>query len=281
MSEKFKNLTVRTISGVVLLIVVLASLLSGIYGFGLLLLAIIVGGVLELYNITKCKGYKPQRVLGVVCSIAIFALVFDYTFMDGRLALPLMLSIVMLVPTIFVVELYKFAENPLANLGSTFLGIVYVAAPVSLLCTNSMLLGHGTWNACLMISYIFIIWANDSFAYLFGVAFGSRPLMAKISPKKSWEGFFGGVCGAICIGLVVAYIFNESYLVWGGLALIIAVTGVLGDLVESMFKRSVNIKDSGSILPGHGGWLDRFDALILSAPFVFVYLHIMVMIGQL
>ena len=123
-----------------------------------------------------------------------------------------------------------------------------------------------------MIFYIFIIWANDVFAYLFGITLGKHRLFERISPKKSWEGFFGGVLGAMAMGYTAATILDGNTIVWVGMALVAALSGVFGDLVESMFKRSVDIKDSGNIIPGHGGWLDRFDALILSLPFVFIYL---------
>ena len=111
-------------------------------------------------------------------------------------------------------------------------------------------------------------------AYLFGVAFGRRKLFERISPNKSWEGFFGGVACAVGVGMLVALRQDASVPAWAGAGGIVAVTGVFGDLVESMFKRSVGIKDSGNILPGHGGFLDRFDALILALPFVYTYFSI-------
>ena len=124
----------------------------------------------------------------------------------------------------------------------------------------------------LVLFYVFIIWANDVFAYLVGMSIGKHRLCERLSPKKSWEGFFGGIIGAVAMGLVAAYVQDGNYWVWAGLALVAAVTGVLGDLVESMFKRAAGVKDSGTLIPGHGGVLDRFDAMLLSAPFVFVYM---------
>jgi phosphatidate cytidylyltransferase len=130
----------------------------------------------------------------------------------------------------------------------------------------------GEWSAWVLLSVVAIIWVNDVFAYLVGVTLGKHRLCERISPKKSWEGFFGGLLGAMSMGYVAAKVVDGDIAVWIGMALIAAITGVFGDLVESLFKRSVDVKDSGNILPGHGGWLDRFDALILSIPFVFVYL---------
>ena len=135
-----------------------------------------------------------------------------------------------------------------------------------------LLTGKGGWNPWVILAYIFIIWANDVFAYLVGVSVGRHHLYERISPNKSWEGFFGGIVGAIAMGCLAAWWLDGSYWLWCCLAAIAAVSGVLGDLIESMFKRAAGVKDSGNILPGHGGWLDRFDALIFSLPFVVAYL---------
>ena len=123
-----------------------------------------------------------------------------------------------------------------------------------------------------MQSQLNIVWSNDVFAYLFGMTFGRHRLFERLSPKKSWEGFVGGLAGAVVAGVVAAHLMEQSMVVWAVLALLISVTAVLGDLAESMFKRAADVKDSGALIPGHGGVLDRFDALLLSAPFVFVYM---------
>ena len=104
------------------------------------------------------------------------------------------------------------------------------------------------------------------------MSIGKHRLFQRISPKKSWEGFIGGLVGAMAMGYVASTFMEGTHAIWIGMALIAAITGVFGDLVESLLKRSVDVKDSGNILPGHGGWLDRFDALLLSIPFVFIYL---------
>lgn len=172
----------------------------------------------------------------------------------------------------FICELYRKSATPIANIGTTILGAIYVALPMSLLLILPTLLGRGEWNPWIIMFHIFIIWANDVFAYLFGITLGKHRLFERVSPKKSWEGFIGGLLGAMAMGYVASTFMNGNAVQWIGMALIAAITGVFGDLVESLFKRSVDVKDSGNIIPGHGGWLDRFDALIISAPFVFIYL---------
>ena len=134
-----------------------------------------------------------------------------------------------------------------------------------------LLLAGNEWQPWYFLFYLFIVWANDVFAYLVGVTMGKHRLCERISPKKSWEGFFGGILGAIGVGALGAYFLDGRYEIWICLAVIIAITGVLGDLVESMFKREAGVKDSGNIMPGHGGVLDRFDALLVSAPFAFIF----------
>ena len=179
--------------------------------------------------------------------------------------------LLLLLPAMFICELYRRGENPASGIGTTIMGICYVALPLSLMCYIPIV-GSDTWNPWIMVAYIFIIWANDVFAYMVGMSVGRHRLCERLSPKKSWEGFFGGIAGAVVMGIVAARMLDGNMWVWAGLALVAAVSGVLGDLVESMFKRAAGVKDSGRLIPGHGGVLDRFDAMLLSAPFVFVYM---------
>ncbi|MBO7285236.1 MAG: phosphatidate cytidylyltransferase, partial [Alistipes sp.] len=158
--------------------------------------------------------------------------------------------------------------------------IVYVGLPLAVMAIIPMLLQNPDWkdphwNAWYFLFYLFLVWGNDVFAYLCGITLGKHKLCERLSPKKSWEGFIGGILGAVAMGAVAAWWLDESYIFWGGLAIVVALTSVIGDLVESMFKRDAGVKDSGKIMPGHGGMLDRFDALLVSAPFALVYIIIM------
>ena len=280
MSDKMKNLGVRTLSGIVLGAVVLGAVIWSVWSFGALLLLILVGGQTEFYKLAREIGLSPQRWMGLAVGVLLFALNFivfrqfsrSVTDEAGGAVLYLLLYIGLLLPTLFVCELFRRSATPLANLGATLLGVLYVAVPLSLLLYVPVLAGDGVWRPETVLCYIFIIWANDVFAYLVGMTFGRHRLCERLSPKKSWEGFFGGIAGAVVLGLVAARVMDGSCWVWAGLALVAAATGVLGDLVESMFKRAAGVKDSGTLIPGHGGVLDRFDAMLLSAPFVFVYM---------
>ena len=277
---KMKNLMVRTLSGLVLVAVFVGAVLGSQWSFGALLLLILVGGQTEFYKLARETGLSPQRWMGLAVGVLLFALNFivfrqfsrSVTDEAGGAVLYLLLYIGLLLPTLFVCELFRRSATPLANLGATLLGVLYVAVPLSLLLYVPVLAGDGVWRPETVLCYIFIIWANDVFAYLVGMTFGRHRLCERLSPKKSWEGFFGGLAGAVATGLAAAYALDANYWVWGGLALVATLSGVAGDLVESMFKREAGVKDSGQVIPGHGGVLDRFDALLLSAPYVFLYL---------
>ena len=275
-----KNLMVRTLSGLVLVAVFVGAVLGSQWSFGALLLLILVGGQTEFYKLARETGLSPQRWMGLAVGVLLFALNFivfrqfsrSVTDEAGGAVLYLLLYIGLLLPTLFVCELFRRSATPLANLGATLLGVLYVAVPLSLLLYVPVLAGDGVWRPETVLCYIFIIWANDVFAYLVGMTFGRHRLCERLSPKKSWEGFFGGLAGAVATGLAAAYALDANYWVWGGLALVASLSGVAGDLVESMFKREAGVKDSGQLIPGHGGVLERFDALLLSAPYVFLYL---------
>ncbi|MBO5878772.1 MAG: phosphatidate cytidylyltransferase [Alistipes sp.] len=279
MSDKVKNFIVRTLSGAVMLVVVLGSMLLSKWSFIALMGVIAIGGMWEFYRFVEKAGYSPLKALGLFAGAMTFcvglsaSLLFDVAYEQSSILLLVasVSALMLVVPLMFICELYRQSKTPIANIATSMLGSLYVAMPMAMLLIVPMLLGAGEWNPWIMIFYIFIIWANDVFAYLFGITLGRHRLFERISPKKSWEGFFGGLLGAVAMGYVAAMVLGASVAMWVGLALVAAISGVFGDLVESMMKRSIDIKDSGNFIPGHGGWLDRFDALIMSAPFVFVY----------
>lgn len=282
MGEKSRNLITRTLSGAVLLCAVLLAVLWNKYSFGVLLLLIVIGGQREFYRLAKARGIQPQSLAGIVGGVVLFGLNFmlflrwgdGFAVNHTAAVVACALYIMVLVPMIFIGELFANSKTPMANIAVTLTGILYVAFPVSTLLFIPIMLDGGEWRPLVFLMYLFITWANDVFAYLVGMSVGRHRMCERISPKKSWEGFFGGVAGALAVGVLGAYFTGGSYGLWLGAAAIASVAGVLGDLVESMFKRSSEVKDSGNILPGHGGVLDRFDALLISSPVVFVYLAI-------
>ena len=292
MSDKLKNFIVRTLSGAVLLLVILGAMWVGYYGYLTLLLFITVAGTWEFYSLAKAKGYEPQRSLGVAMATLFYvaAAMISIMAVDGvkqfadndtitLLVAILAIVIILFVAVVFVAEIFRNRTTPIANISTTIAGVGYVALPMALMTVMPMLIGgNGDWRAIYFLFYLFLVWGNDIFAYLAGVTMGRHKMCERLSPKKSWEGFVGGVLGSLAVGAVGAAVLDKSYVVWMGLALIVSLSSVVGDLVESMFKRDAGVKDSGNIIPGHGGILDRFDAFIISVPFAFVYILIVAII---
>lgn len=284
MTDRMKDLSVRTLSGIVFAALVIGATLWSKWSFGALMLLVAIGGTTEFYRLCRRCGIAPLECIGTVSAAGLFLLSFQI-FMQfgsggvqpstGAAVLGTILFLLLAVPTAFACELWRKSATPIANVAATFMGVLYVALPMSLLIYIPLLLTSGEWKPEIMLCYMFIIWVNDVFAYLVGVCFGRHRMSPRISPKKSWEGFAGGITASAVAGAVFGYLLDGNMAVWIVLALIVSVTGVAGDFVESLFKRSAGVKDSGSIIPGHGGFLDRFDAMLLSAPYAFVYLLIL------
>jgi phosphatidate cytidylyltransferase len=219
-------------------------------------------------------GIRPHRNLGVLAAAIIFLMTAAYHFLQFELKY--LLLIVPLLFSIFIVELYKKSKIPFANIAYTFVGFIYITTPFCFFYALGFLAAGTSYSYHLPLAFLLMLWANDTGAYLFGVKIGKHRLFERHSPKKSWEGFFGGMLTSLAVSYGIARAFPEmTALAWAGMALLIAGFGTLGDLVESMLKRSLDAKDSGSFLPGHGGFLDRFDGLLMAAPVVYVYLYLL------
>ena len=278
-NKKLKDLTVRTASGVVLALLFVGALVWSKWSAGALFAVIMLGGLVEFYRLCRKKGVKPMYSVGIATSLAIFGLAFTVfvqwgtpaTDTTARVVLGALLYAMLIIPTTFVCELWRKSPTPIANIATTFMGVIYVALPMSAVLFVPQLL-VGEWSAWAMLAFVSLIWVNDIFAYLVGVTLGKHRLCERISPKKSWEGFFGGLAGAVAFAVLFGHLFGGNLLVWGGLGVVTALAGVAGDLVESLIKREVDVKDSGRMMPGHGGFLDRFDALYLATPFALFYL---------
>ncbi len=225
-----------------------------------------------LFNETN--NVKANKTLGIAIGLLFYCITCLYAI--GYVSIAAYLLVVPLLSITFIVELYRKFDNPFQNIALTFLGVIYVAIPFSLLILNGFNSASiAGYSATVILGFFFLQWASDTGAYLVGISIGKHPLFKRVSPKKSWEGFVGGVVITQLIAVVISKYFTVLTVVdWVVIATIISIFGVLGDLVESLLKRSLNVKDSGTILPGHGGILDRFDSVICSAPIVFLYLQL-------
>lgn len=269
-----KKLLVRVATGAVFGVVLLACILYNNISFGALFALVTCLAVNEFCNlIHEYKKTTFSTPVAVVGGLYLF-LAF---FMMDKVAEPFMLFVPYLILIAFALvrELYKKADSPLDNMAYFALSQLYAALPFALLNILSTF-GPGAYNYIMPLSIFIFLWCSDSGAYFVGSAIGRHRLFERISPKKSWEGSIGGGV----LALVAAYVLSLFYptlgaIEWMGMAAVVVVTGSWGDLIESCMKREMGIKDSGNILPGHGGILDRFDSAILAIPSVVVYLYIL------
>ena len=176
---------------------------------------------------------------------------------------------------IFIIELFKSNQKPFVNIAFAFLGNIYIALPFALMNVSAFI--NGLYDFSIILGILILLWSNDVGGYFFGKYLGKNPLFPRVSPKKTWEGAIGGALFSCAMSLLLHYWFSTTLDIvhWVGLSIIISVAGSYGDLVESMLKRSLDLKDSAQSIPGHGGFLDRFDGLLLASPFVAAYLKLL------
>ncbi len=271
-SDMFNNLTQRFITAVIGAIVIIISVIWSEWAYFVIFLGICIFTQLEFYKLLKLDEMLPLKFWGTMAGVFIYVIIF--LEQKYEIASKYYFLLLPVVYTAFLIKLYRKTEKkPFTNIGLTFLGIIYVALPFALLHVSAYHTGPYTYQ--IIIGIIFIQWASDSGAYFAGIRFGKRKLFERVSPKKSWEGFLGGMMLAFLMSVGIYKYFDTLQLwEWLSIALIVAVVGTYGDLVESLFKRSMEIKDSGTSIPGHGGFLDRFDSLLLSLPFIAAFLKI-------
>ena len=276
------NFIVRTITGILFVAVVVCSFLRP--QAMVLLFALITG--LTIWEFTGLVNDREKvtvnRLISTVAGVYFFFAVagFSSDLPPSAVFIPYLVSIIYLM----VAELYLKNEDPIHDWAYTMMAQLYIALPFSLLNTLAFHLtpqGLVTYDAVLPLSVFVFLWMNDTGAYLCGSLLGKHKLFPRISPGKSWEGSIGGGILVIAIAVLVWYLTDQNQLnqlgltaiEWAGLGLTVVIFGTWGDLVESLFKRTLGIKDSGNILPGHGGMLDRFDSSLLAIPAAVVYLY--------
>jgi phosphatidate cytidylyltransferase len=277
-SQKFSNLGPRLLTALLGASALVFCIVYSEWTYFLVFFIICLFTLLEFYKLSGLDGMIPQKAFGTFCGMLIFCLSF---FIErGDISYRYYFLIFPAVSCVYMIKLYKKTERkPFTNIAYTFLGIFYVAVPIALL--NIATFENNAYDYQIIFGCLFILWASDTGAYFAGSLFGKRKLFERISPKKSWEGFIGGAILASVFAYGMPYFFSaigheptiRSWQ-WLMVGVIIIVGGTFGDLVESLLKRSIEIKDSGTILPGHGGFLDRFDGLLISAPFIVAFLEI-------
>ncbi len=275
MNPKIKDILIRAASGVVMLVVMLTAMLWSTWSFAALLVAITAGVTWEHLRLSEHCGAQPQKVMAMgiaLLVVAPFALLFDseHAITEGvSLMFGMMFVVMIAMLMVLFVELFRQRETPIQNVGATILPALQVALPIAMLALLPAL-GEG-YNAWRVVAFFSFFWSNVVFVFLVGFTLGRHRLFERLSPKKSWEGFIGGIVAAMGVALLAAHLLDEDMAIWAGMGILTALAAVAGDLVESMFKRAAGVKDSGAIMPGHGGWFDRFDAVLMAAPVAVIY----------
>lgn len=272
-----KKLITRAITGIVLVTVMLTSILVSEYSFAALFLLILAASITEFNSLFKHSDVKPNQILSYLASAVLFTL--SFLCAKGFIETRYIFGILPFLLAIMAAELYRKKAKPAENIATTIFSIIYVALPLSLVnfIVFPDFIEKNNYTPSLLIAIFCLIWIYDSGAYLVGVSVGKHRLFERISPKKSWEGAIGGTLFAIVAAYFIAGLVPEIALVhWIAISILLVVSATFGDLTESMFKRYFGIKDSGNILPGHGGMLDRFDSLFFVIPAVFMYIKVFI-----
>ncbi|MDR0542628.1 MAG: phosphatidate cytidylyltransferase [Dysgonamonadaceae bacterium] len=275
-----KNFLLRTLTGLVYVTVITGGILANSYTFLALFSVVTVFCLREFYGLINAQ--KRTRIHPWYnCLGGLLLFVSTYLYASGVTSHVVFLAYLAYAVIVFISELYEKQQDPITHSACIFLGHCYITLPLAML--NMLAFSAGDdgdihYSPVLILALMVFIWMNDTGAYMVGSAFGKHRLFERISPKKSWEGFFGGLLLAVASSLVFARFTPEIlYYHWMGMAMAVAVFGAWGDLTESLIKRTLDVKDSGKILPGHGGFLDRFDSLLLAVYAMLFYVQLFIL----
>ena len=276
MSGKMSNFIVRTITGVLFVAILVSCFLKP--EAMILLFALITGMTVWEYTglVNEWDDIQVNRFITTVAGVYFFIAMAGYCtgVTPTTVFIPYLITIMYLI----IAELFTKAPNPVNNWAYTMFSQLYIALPFSTINVLAFQTGApGQYNEILPLSLFIFLWVNDSGAYCAGSLFGKHKLFPRVSPGKSWEGSIGGAVFVLVAAAIIGWLTGGtdrslSIPVWMGLGLVVVVFGTLGDLVESLFKRTLGIKDSGNVLPGHGGMLDRFDSSLMAIPAAVVYI---------
>jgi phosphatidate cytidylyltransferase len=280
--KKKSNLVQRALTGTVYVAVIVSSIYYGGWYLHILFGVLALLMLQEFTALFKKSEFAPNFILAPIVGLFIY-LSFLYVVVPsvandkGLIYLPILIVSILGFAWIAIAELFRKKKHPFVNIGISVSGIIYIVLPLMLINIMSITSSSKEDGQLFPLLGIFImIWTSDTFAYLVGRKLGKRKLFERISPNKSWEGFIGGLLFSVLAGVIIAYFLtNQPYIEYAILGFLVAVFGTLGDLIESMLKRSLHLKDSGKILPGHGGLLDRLDSVLIVIPIIYVYQLIM------
>jgi phosphatidate cytidylyltransferase len=271
---RFSNLTQRIVTGVVAGALSIFLILVG--SEGLLAFVLIAGtlGMLEFYKMIGQDSRRWETMVAFSFWYAACTLTYVKLFRGLESYEPALLGLgLLLLPALSITLLYRRnLKEQFEHLAVLLLGLVYVGLPFLLLLVVGRLGNTAAYDFRIPFGFIILLWSSDTAAYAFGRLMGKHKIFPRHSPKKTWEGFVGAILCTTGLGLYLEAFWSQHTFAWWAIGLMVAIFGLYGDLAESMLKRGVDVKDSGSILPGHGGILDRFDGMLIALPVVTVYL---------
>ncbi len=264
------NFLQRTLTGFLFVTAVVACTLWSEFSFFFLLFVVNFLCLLEFYELVLPDKSWIEKYLGIIAGSIIYVM-FSMIF-SANLSIAWYYHLIPVFLTIFIIKLFEKSHNEFSTLAFQVLGLMYITLPIVML-TKMGFFNSFDYSAGLPMGFFLLLWTSDTGAYLAGRSFGKHKLFERVSPKKTWEGSFGGLILTLVIAYGISFLFDDVNTIdWLIIGALIVVFGTFGDLFESLLKRNLHIKDSGKILPGHGGVLDRFDGLFLAVPAVFFYL---------
>jgi len=266
------NFLTRTITGTLFVVVIVGSIIISHHLFSIVFLVITMLTLSEYYSLIKTEEVNPAKTLGMLLGSMVF-LSFSLVAAE-TIPIKYLYLIIPMIILVYVFELYRNSKYSIANINYTISGVIYIALPFAILnfyFNPGFVPGESKYG--ILLGFFILVWLHDVGAYLVGSTLGRHKLFERISPKKTWEGTIGGTIVCVLVAYFLPQILGSLDTVnWIIVALIVVVFGTFGDLAESMVKRNMGVKDSGKMLPGHGGMLDRFDAVLFASPAVFAYL---------
>lgn len=275
---KLKDIGTRAVAGTLYILFILLGVLGGRFSFVIIFGSILGLSLFEFYRMMeKDTSHAISKIFNIVMGVVIFFSVFLYLEEISLIALPISVLLYLLI--LISSAIFIKREDILHGIIYSGFGQMYVTMPMSLLLFMSYFFpgemgGVGYHYAPVLAIFVFI-WVNDTAAYFFGSLLGKRKLMEHISPKKTVEGFVAGILFTVIASIIFARIYQDYAVVfWIGSGVVVAIFGTMGDLFESLIKRTSDVKDSGNLIPGHGGILDRIDSLLIAIPAIYLYFTI-------
>ena len=269
-----KKIAIRALSGLVYCLIIIGCIISGYKGVTILASLLTIWGCLEFTHITG--GLTRRNIPAAILDIAA-CLSLSISLCIGLPLENILTNWLAIIMLRLIVEIYLKSDHPLRHTAHSLMSQIYIGIPMAIMVYIAM-----NYSPFILLTIFVLMWLNDTGAYLVGCSIGRHKLIERVSPKKTWEGFFGGLIFSMAVSLLIFYFIKPfegmehidmSLIFWLSVGAIVSIIGTWGDLIESMIKRDLQIKDSGNLIPGHGGILDRIDSILFVLPAILLFLH--------